>query len=281
LAAIDCAKAILKFIDNIETAVVLVAIAGAESGWRENAAGDCRPDYTPWICNAGDCRCGTTCSSFGPWQINIYWNREWLPSMVGSSNPCTIARWLLNYDNNARAAAKVLERQGLGAWKTYKTGAYKQFLDEARNAVNAVISAPPPPPPQVRGSYRCVSDDVVVINIWWNPVPGASWYEIWHANTKLATVRTTSFEHRVYSSYWKTGAVYTLGIKACNNNGCSALSTFRVQATCKTPALTVAGTVAAILGSVALVGTGAGLLFYAYRENIRNWFQRHRIIKLR
>gem|GEM_PF-2080120 len=148
MGAIDCARAILKYVPDRDTAVTLVAIAGAESGWRLDAAGDCKPGYAPWICNAGDCRCGTTCSSFGPWQINIYWGRTWLPQMAGTSDPCGIARWLMaSYDNNARAAAEVKRRQGFCAWYTYEkwcsehhNGSYRNYLSQARAAVDQAIS---------------------------------------------------------------------------------------------------------------------------------------------
>ncbi len=155
MGAIDCARAILKYVSDRDTAVTFVAIAGAESGWRLDAAWDCNPGYAPWVCNAGDCRCGTTCTSFGPWQINIYWNRLWLPQMAGTSDPCSIARWLMaSYDNNARAAVEVKRRQGFCAWYTYEkwcsehhNGRYRDFLNEARKAVDAALSEQPPPVP--------------------------------------------------------------------------------------------------------------------------------------
>ena len=139
MAAIDCARAILKYISDIDTAVTLVAIAGAESSWREDAAGDRFGGY--WSCDGYQ--------SWGPWQINIDAHHSWLVTLVGSSNPCDIARWLSNYDNNALAAATILARQGLCAWTVYEewcggwphNGRYRSYLDQAREAVNTAIAS--------------------------------------------------------------------------------------------------------------------------------------------
>jgi len=150
MPAIDCARAILKYINDPDNRIfianVFVAIAGAESNWRENAEGD--RFYGSWSCNGYQ--------SFGPWQINIPAHRSWLIPMVGSSNPCTIASWLKNYDNNARAAATVLSRQGFCAWTVYEewcsgwphNGKYRDYAFEAKKAVDAVLaeSSPPLPP---------------------------------------------------------------------------------------------------------------------------------------
>jgi hypothetical protein len=145
MGAIDCARAILKYVSNYETAVKLVAIAGAESGCRLDATGDRL--YRTYSCN-GYC-------SWGPWQINVCAHYSWLKNMAGSSDSCAIARWLTgSYDNSARAAAEVLKRQGLCAWTVYETwcsgwphnGRYRDFLDEARKAVDAALGEQKPQP---------------------------------------------------------------------------------------------------------------------------------------
>ncbi|MGB9887913.1 MAG: hypothetical protein ACPLRW_13110 [Moorellales bacterium] len=146
MGAIDCARAILKYVSDRDTAVTFVAIAGAESGWRLDARGDC--GNGSWSCNG--------CCSWGPWQVNICAHYPWLKDVVGSTDPCAIARWLTaSYDNSARAAATVKARQGFCAWTVYEkwcsprhNGRYRDFLDEARQAVDAALAEQPQPPPQ-------------------------------------------------------------------------------------------------------------------------------------
>lgn len=66
--------------------------------------------------------------SYGLWQIN----------MRGSMGPSRRAQFGITsnsqlYDPavNARAAAKILASQGLGAWSTYTSGAYKKYLPKS------------------------------------------------------------------------------------------------------------------------------------------------------
>lgn len=105
--------------------VVMIAIAGAESGWDDASEGD-------W----GDG--GSTCdgsTSWGLWQIhNVH--STWLINATGSTNPCVWQQWLSTPTNNAQAALAIYEGQGLTAWTTYQTGAYKQYLSQAQTAVN-------------------------------------------------------------------------------------------------------------------------------------------------
>lgn len=149
MAAIDCARAILKYVDR-DTAVIFVAIAGPESAgtYRLDVAGDGFGGY--WSCMTDDCRrrgWSKPCQSFGPWQINMPAHYPWLSQMAGTNEPCRIARWLTaSYDNNARAAYTVWRRQGFGAWAAYKNGSYRNYISQARQAVDAALAEQPQPP---------------------------------------------------------------------------------------------------------------------------------------
>jgi hypothetical protein len=97
-----------------ENAVTMTAIALAESGGRPGAHNN--------NASTGD-------NSHGLWQIN----------MLGRMGPerrglFGIARneELFDPATNARAARMVHQRQGFGAWSVYRSGAYREYLDEAR-----------------------------------------------------------------------------------------------------------------------------------------------------
>lgn len=123
-----------------DNAIVMVAIAGGESSWRENAEGDGvgifppaeQPIYRRWSCN------GFT--SFGPWQVNLRWNHPHITRLSGLTNPCDMARWLKSWPNNARAARVIFDNQGFRAWTIYNIGAYRQYLERATRAVDDVLS---------------------------------------------------------------------------------------------------------------------------------------------
>lgn len=88
--------------------VTMSAIAMAESGGRTNAHNPIPPD-----------------NSYGLWQIN----------MIGSMGPSRRRQYgissnsqLFDAATNARAAKMILDSQGLKAWTTYTSGAYKKFM---------------------------------------------------------------------------------------------------------------------------------------------------------
>lgn len=133
MSVLDCARSIIKYVGDPETAAVLVAIAGAESGYGASTIGDCGYSGPFPPCNG--------CCSWGPWQINICWHSNWIGAHIGNYDPCTIANWLQNFDNSAWAAVQVMMYHGgLNAWTTYRNGAYARFLDEARSAVQQALS---------------------------------------------------------------------------------------------------------------------------------------------
>jgi len=169
-----------------EEAVILVAIAGAETGgsWNQYAAGDnpddiaayvwdrqhpglpregpewdallqrLRDEYLPHACN------GFT--SFGLWQINLRWNDELVGQLSGYIYPCDLAAWLYVRQNNARAARAVYDRQTKTAWTTYNVQSHLRYIDAARAAVIAALiragQVPQPPlvtpgPPVIPGPF--------------------------------------------------------------------------------------------------------------------------------
>lgn len=95
-------------------APIMAAIALAESGGRSNAL------------NAKDN--GGKQSSFGIWQISN-----------GTHSPPS-ANWA-NAQENAKLAVAKEKEQGLKAWGTFNSGAYKKFL---RRGVNPIQSGTPP-----------------------------------------------------------------------------------------------------------------------------------------
>lgn len=102
---------------STEQAVIMAAIAMAESGGRLRAHNDNR--------STGD-------DSYGLWQINMIdrlgpeRRRQF---GIGSNSA------LFDPVTNARAARQVYLSQGFGAWSVYKSGAYRQYLPEARRAI--------------------------------------------------------------------------------------------------------------------------------------------------
>jgi hypothetical protein len=102
---------------STEQAVIMAAIAMAESGGRAKAHNDNR--------STGD-------DSYGLWQINMIdrLGPERRRQLGISGNAA-----LFDPTTNAKAARKVYLSQGFGAWSVYKNGAYRQYLPEARRAI--------------------------------------------------------------------------------------------------------------------------------------------------
>lgn len=109
MTGLDIAQKLQKYGVPAKDARILVAIAGAESGYNPEAVGDS----------------GT---SIGLFQIHIPAHRKKLEQWTGSKDVKDWIEWLKNAENNIYAAAQVYKSQGLGAWTTYRTGAYKKYL---------------------------------------------------------------------------------------------------------------------------------------------------------
>lgn len=117
---------------------VMLAIAGAETGGSYNAgaAGDCGlPGPSCGPCDDG----GEGATSWGAWQIHSV-HSAYLERATGSSDPCAWRTFLSDPVNCARAALAVYDGQGLGAWTTYNTGAYRAHLAQAEAALASLSS---------------------------------------------------------------------------------------------------------------------------------------------
>ena len=106
-----------------ELAPVMAAIALAESGGRTNAH---NPNQS-----TGD-------NSYGLWQINMIDN---LGRERRRSYGLKKDEDLWDPATNVRAAKKVHDSQGLNAWTVYRTGAYRQYLPEAKRALARLRSS--------------------------------------------------------------------------------------------------------------------------------------------
>lgn len=133
-------------------AIIMVAIAGAESGWRNDAPSSSdvwgmpgeQPSWRPYSCNQ--------VYSWGLWQIFMPMHYDKLQAATGSADPCYWAGWLKGPASNAHIADQILRTQGFTAWSTYNNLAYRAYLHDAEVAVAAAIGevlppAPPMPPP--------------------------------------------------------------------------------------------------------------------------------------
>lgn len=141
----DCAaQAVLQW--DRDTAITMVAIAGAESGWRNDAAGDHysifppdqQPTYRQYSCQ------GYT--SWGLWQINMRWHHPRLYDATLSTDPCVWAAYLSDPGANAYLAHEIWATQGLTAWSTYNNGAYRAYIAQATTAVDEALGVQPPRP---------------------------------------------------------------------------------------------------------------------------------------
>jgi hypothetical protein len=98
-------------------AVIMAAIAMAESGGNSNAHNNKPPD-----------------NSYGLWQIN----------MIGDLGPERRRQFGIGNDEelkdpvvNAHAAKLIKQSQGFGAWTVYKTGSYKRYLSIAQRSAGS------------------------------------------------------------------------------------------------------------------------------------------------
>jgi len=124
-----------------DIALLMIAISGAEAGFRADAKGDPVSSFPPaeqaeYAKYAVD---GYT--SFGPWQINLRWNREHLGALTGSRDPRKWRDYLFVVNNSGDAAKRVYASQGPSAWSTYSGGQYSAFTERAVIAYDAADRA--------------------------------------------------------------------------------------------------------------------------------------------
>jgi hypothetical protein len=145
--------------------VTMVAIAGAESAWDPQAAGD------PCAANPGvPCCAGAT--SFGLWQIHTV-HAAYLRQVTGSNDPCVWRAWLSDPVHNAQAAYAVYRSQGFAAWTTYTSGAYRAYLAAAQQAVAQARAQ--------RGSGNGGVGVVPPVLLWLVTLGAAAWvWQQWH-----------------------------------------------------------------------------------------------------
>lgn len=110
---------------------VMLAIAGAESSWTVDDDGDCGLPGPP-CGSCADESGGAT--SWGLWQIhNVH--ADMLTQYTGSTEACAWRAWLFDAANNAKAALAVYNEQGLGAWSTWNSGKWSEFIGQAQAAL--------------------------------------------------------------------------------------------------------------------------------------------------
>lgn len=136
---------------QLPTAVVMTAIAGAESGYRLDAAGDSQAELQAagaspsTIESVAQMGCGGY-GSWGPWQVFLPYHLAMIQTLSGNPNmsPCQAAAWLAGASgyNAARAANEILYESGPGAWSTYTGGEWQAHIAEAQAAVGAAPGSP-------------------------------------------------------------------------------------------------------------------------------------------
>lgn len=137
-----------------DTAPSMLAIAGAESNFEPTAAGDHisifnraqQTAYAPFACDGW--------LSHGYWQIFLGVHTPLIRQMSGLHDPCALANWLHDGNNNARAAAAIRAERGSEApWSTFQQGLHLPFLPTAQAALENLSQQPLPitlPPLQTK-----------------------------------------------------------------------------------------------------------------------------------
>jgi len=132
------------------TAVIMVAIGGAESGLRTDAKGDVGLEDATWG------------PSVGPLQIRS------LKADTGTGRPRDATR-LTDPTFNAASAFSIYHGQGLSAWSTYSSGAYRNFLGGAQAAARTGGAALPPGG-VTASNAAATSAQSIDFNSNWNPL---------------------------------------------------------------------------------------------------------------
>jgi hypothetical protein len=127
--------------------VVMVAVAGAESGYNGNAEGDDVSIFRQFGRQAYDNAVAHSCSgktAFGAWQISLPTWWVLVQSVSGTADPCAQAAWLKVYRNNAVIAATIARPDGSGLvnWTSYTNGDWVRHLREAMSAVSPTATLP-------------------------------------------------------------------------------------------------------------------------------------------
>jgi len=127
-----------------DNAITMVAIAGPESSYRNDAPSSTdvwgMPDeqswWRPYACNR--------VYSWGLWQIFMPVHRAKLGELTNSSDPCRWSAYLCDPVNNARVAHWVRTEQGFTAWSAYNDRSYLAYMAAAEAAVDEALGPRPP-----------------------------------------------------------------------------------------------------------------------------------------
>ncbi len=133
-------------------APLMAAIAEAESSGNEQA-------YNPIECAAGS-------HAEGLWQICMPLNKQYVPG-GNAYNP----------QANAAGAVGIKKAQGLGAWATYTSGAYQQFMQGNVPPANAQGSTPSGGLNTVQASFNPL-DPTTYLNAVPQVVGAKSWQDM-------------------------------------------------------------------------------------------------------
>ena len=149
------AAAVVPYLGDSADAVTLVALAGVESSWTLDCAGDClggAGSYNgPPSCRYTGTACGPTghtgllCASWGPWQVNLPAHAARLQALTGSADPCAWAAYLTgSWAQAARVAVDLYRAYGFAPWGPDLTsGRVNRYRAAAQAAVAAAGQAPP------------------------------------------------------------------------------------------------------------------------------------------
>jgi len=143
------ARAALAHFGDQGEAILITAIAGAESGWDEFARGDPATgklkQYAGYACD-GYLSFGVTQVFLGVWASKV---AEF--SGLDVRNPCALAGWLQDENNALRMAKHIRDSQGWTAWSAYNAQTFAEYMDSARAAVMAALPEPTPSMPRLVG----------------------------------------------------------------------------------------------------------------------------------
>jgi len=143
------AQAALKHFGDQGEAILITAIAGAESGWDAFARGDKATgklaQYSAFACD-GYLSFGLTQVFLGVWASKV---AEF--SGLDVRDTCALAGWLQEPDNNLRIAKFIRDSQGWTAWSAYNAQSFAEHMERARAAVLAALPEPKPSMPRLVG----------------------------------------------------------------------------------------------------------------------------------
>jgi len=145
----ETARAALEHFPDPGEAILITAIAGAESGWDAAARGDPATgklaQYAGYACD-GYLSFGLCQVFLGVWASKV---AEF--GGLDVRDTCTLAYWLKVPDNNLRMAKFIRDSQGWTAWSAYNAQTFAANMDSARAAVTAQIGEPKPSMPRLVG----------------------------------------------------------------------------------------------------------------------------------